>query len=354
MTLDTPALLRKAVRPEDIFGNLPDGSIDGRMQAVHQLFRQYASAIHPDRNPGLVDASALMAKLTASRDEAEQLLVDGRYGKDRSLIRSAISAYHILSPLYADDVSDVHLARTDAARHVQIHVLREPTMADLFDHDLAQLARLFSYSDAAAKNFQRYLLREEDRFFFDEGKQRRHVAVYPDLPEYYRVDEVRSQYPDGITIQNVAWMLRRILEFLAWAHRLGLVHGGVTPHHVLVGKKDHGAKLTGWMYSHEFKNRLRALSSTHADWYPPEVKKRIALGPSLDVHMAIQTAVHLVSDRGGSIRRDVPREVVTFFDRCRTKKRPAEAWAAYLEFSQILESLFGKPRYQPFVMPDRI
>lgn len=42
-----------------------------------------------------------------------------------------------------------------------------------------------------------------------------------------------------------AWILRRVLEALAFMHAAGIVHGAVTTDHVLVERGEHGARLVG-------------------------------------------------------------------------------------------------------------
>lgn len=58
--------------------------------------------------------------------------------------------------------------------------------------------------------------------------------------------EVRRQYGDRLDPRHGAWMFRRILELLVWLHASGFVHGAISPEHVVVNARDHGAMLVGW------------------------------------------------------------------------------------------------------------
>jgi hypothetical protein len=50
-------------------------------------------------------------------------------------------------------------------------------------------------------------------------------------------------FPDGLDPRDAAWMRRRLLACLGWAHRARLVHGAVFPEHVLIHPR------TGWYSS---------------------------------------------------------------------------------------------------------
>jgi serine/threonine protein kinase len=58
--------------------------------------------------------------------------------------------------------------------------------------------------------------------------------------------DVRRQHGDRLDPRHGAWMFRRILELLIWVHASGFVHGAITPEHLVVNARDHGAMLVGW------------------------------------------------------------------------------------------------------------
>jgi hypothetical protein len=48
------------------------------------------------------------------------------------------------------------------------------------------------------------------------------------------VEDVIERFPNGIPLENAAWMINRLLGALLAAHQSGLVHCAVLPSHVLV------------------------------------------------------------------------------------------------------------------------
>ena len=64
--------------------------------------------------------------------------------------------------------------------------------------------------------------------------------------ELYSLEEVRAAYPAGIDARDMAWMWRRLLTVLGFVHEQRLVHGCVTPDHVLIEPREHKLVLIGW------------------------------------------------------------------------------------------------------------
>lgn len=58
--------------------------------------------------------------------------------------------------------------------------------------------------------------------------------------------DVRDAFGDTLDPRHGAWMFRRLLELLAWVHASGFSHRAISPEHVLVNGRDHGAMLIGW------------------------------------------------------------------------------------------------------------
>ena len=53
----------------------------------------------------------------------------------------------------------------------------------------------------------------------------------------------------GVDPRDAAWMWRRLLVALGFAHRAGVLHGAVLPEHVLIHPGEHGLVLVDWCYS---------------------------------------------------------------------------------------------------------
>ena len=119
--------------------------------------------------------------------------------------------------------------------------------------------------------------------------------------ELYSFEEVREHYRFGVDPKDMAWMWRRLLYILGFAHQSGVVHGAVLPLHVLIEPHDHKLALSGWGFSvrdaQSTGKRLRAMSMSYESWYPPEVAQRSTATPGLDLYLA--APVYALSRRRG-------------------------------------------------------
>ncbi len=70
---------------------------------------------------------------------------------------------------------------------------------------------------------------------------RRHVAGY-----WGSLADVRGNAPTGIAAHHVVWIWRRARATLGFIHDAGWTHGDVSPQHLLLQPRDHGALLIDW------------------------------------------------------------------------------------------------------------
>ena len=148
-------------------------------------------------------------------------------------------------------------------------------------------------------------------------------------------------------------MIRRAFEGIGWVHDRGYVHGAMLPEHVIVHPTEHGARLVGWSYSVRKGQRLTAISAARKSMYPASVMKREPATPVLDVQMLGGCATLLLSDKKGKLRSDVPGEVSTFLNACRSGK-VKDGWDAYRAFDLVLGKCYGKRQYRAFAMPPQL
>ncbi|MEO5874258.1 MAG: molecular chaperone DnaJ, partial [Streptosporangiaceae bacterium] len=108
--------------------------------------------------------------------------------------------------------------------------------------------------------------------------QDRQANVITRLDGFVTLTQVRDARPGGVDPRDAAWMWRRLLVALGFAHRAGVLHGAVLPEHVLIHPGQHGLTLLDWCYSvpgcyaHiDGSGRVPALVARRSSWYPPEV-----------------------------------------------------------------------------------
>ncbi len=178
----------------------------------------------------------------------------------------------------------------------------------------------------------------------DSGKERQ-ATVTSTVTGLRSLSEVRAAFPDGVDPRDVAWMWRRLLVALGFAHRAGVVHGAVLPPHVLIHPAEHGLVLIDWCYSTVGPDeRVPALVPEFASWYPVEVTGRQSPGPGTDIAMATRCMTYLMGERA-------PDRLRNFAAGCALpalRQRPDDAWRLLAELDDLLERLYGPRRFRPF------
>ncbi len=173
-------------------------------------------------------------------------------------------------------------------------------------------------------------------------------------PGLYTLEQVHDQHPrlDG---RHLAWIGKRLLTVLGFAHRQGLVHGAVLPCHVLLDPANHGLQLVGWGHSARLGERLQTISTRHRAWYPSEVLGKQPTSVGTDLFLTARCLVYLA---GGDPLRDalpasVPAAMQRFLHGCllpRASMRPDDAWDLLDEFDELLHDLYGPPKFHHLTM----
>jgi serine/threonine protein kinase len=247
---------------------------------------------------------------------------------------------------------------------------RDPADNDLIDREIAALTQLRSRGDA---RFLAYIPQldgtERQR---DPGTSAvRHACILGRLNGFVSLADVRRAYPDGLDPRDAAWMWRRLLVALGFAHRAGVVHGAVLPPHVMIHPADHGLVLIDWCYSACAPGQaIPAIVERYRDWYPAEVVEGRAPGPATDIYLATRCMVYLMTGRaaaggaaagtsgGGRGARGrattAPARLTAFAGGCmlpQPSRRPQDAWRLLRELDALLERLYGPRTFRPFTMP---
>lgn len=164
-------------------------------------------------------------------------------------------------------------------------------------------------------------------------------------------------YPKGIDFRDMAWMYKRLLVGVGFAHKQGILHGAILPEHVLVHPTGHGACLVDWSYAIDRElGCITAMCVAREDFYPQEVLRKEPASTALDIYMAAKCMVALL---GGDVKTDVlpssvPEEFRSFLEPClheAPRHRPDDAWKLHEEFDGLLKKVVGEPEYRPFKMP---
>jgi hypothetical protein len=223
------------------------------------------------------------------------------------------------------------LANLYDAGEAMVKIPRDPAVNDLLEREAIALRQLPKDGDG---RFLPYVPRLLESFRHrDEatGTERRANAIGR-LDGFRSLAEVRAAYADGVDPRDVAWMWRRLLVALGFAHRAGVLHGAVLPEHVLIHPEQHGLVLVDWCYS---------VPGCH-----PDRGVRVpAMGT--DIYLATRCMTYLMGDRA-------PRQLRAFARGClpaAQNRRPSDAWRLLAELDELLERLYGPRRFRPFHLP---
>jgi serine/threonine protein kinase len=221
--------------------------------------------------------------------------------------------------------------------------------ADLVKNEAATLRKLYTKEDI--KSFKKYLPNLIDSikvngklanvFEFDQGS--------------YTLEEVIAKYPNGLDGRTVAWMWRRMLEAVSWAHSSKQVHGCIIPSNILIQPATRGLILLDWCYSVPMGSTAKAYVESSKDFFPPELFKKLPLDGGADLYMiakCVQALFNGVSPHKGW-PWEAPKLMTGVADGCllaSPRNRSVDTWAVYDTLQKNLEKIYGKPKFIPFEM----
>ncbi len=360
-------VLDNAKWPEDVFGN--------KATVVESEYRRLVRAVHPDKFTGLdsVEAEECFKQLQSWKVKAEITIAAGRYGKRISavtplhktpiIIKSPNKQEYILGDLLGSSaVADIYRATMpgnalDPAQLV-LKVVQSPADNDLLENE-AKILQHLNAEDVLTSSSHFVPTLHETFLLKSEKNTRRRVNILPYAEGYVSLQEILTEYPDGLDFRDVVWMFKRLLMVLGRTHRQGVVHGAILPQHVLVHPINHGLRLVEWCYAVKTGETIKAVVeqfSPDSGWaaaspfngiYPPEVRKKEPAIPQTDIFMAAQLMKLMMN-------KETPKQIMGFLSSCTVlakSRRPDDAWDLHDEFDELLLKLVGKPTYRPLAMP---
>jgi serine/threonine protein kinase len=241
------------------------------------------------------------------------------------------------------DSADVHLARADDGEPLYVvKVSRLPAGRAALEAERAALTRLLAA--AGDTTYRRYLPDLVESLALNDGPPKR-VNVFQYRPGFFTLEQVHARHPalDG---RHLAWIFKRLLTVLGFAHRQGIVHGAVLPCHALIHPGDHGLQLVGWGQSVASGRPLAVIPPRYRDWYPPEALTNRPASPATDLLLAARCLTYLA---GGTMPAPMRRFVSTCLLEA-PRMRPGDAWELLDEFDELLRRLYGPPTFHPLTL----
>ena len=344
--------LRGADGPADVFGVLAGD----RQAALKRRYRELITIAHPDRNAYRADEATEACKaLQEWYAAAQRQLSQGVYGAaPRISVATRRRQYTGYAPPIEGDLCELFPAEA-AGEQMLLKVARLPRNNDLLQAEAQALRAIDRALDGqpARAHFptlvEHFLLR-------DAAGAQRHTNVLSAEAGYVSLAEVLRAYPGGLDAADAAWMFNRVLAALGVTHGLGIVHGAVTPSHVLIRPDDHNGMLVDWCYGVPIGEPLKAISPPYAADYPPEALAQQPATPATDLYMAARCMARLLGGHPTTLELpgSVPRPIRALLSACllpAPQRRPDDAWQVLDDFHEILGRLYGPPRFRPFYMP---
>ncbi|MGX6605482.1 molecular chaperone DnaJ [Micromonosporaceae bacterium Da 78-11] len=285
-------------------------------------YREWVKVVHPDAVGAARNAAAnrAFAKLSGLFQER-----DGR------VLRTPKGSYRIGAVIAKGDIADLSAVDGDVAL---LKAPRSPGDNDLMAAEAAALQRLWTDGDPKYRPYAPRLI--ESFVHEDADRKRRTVNVIERQRGFVPLSRVHHLDP-----RDAAWMWRRLLVGLGWAHRAGVVHGAVLAEHTLIHPAEHGLVLVDWCYS---GTRPTAIVAAQRDAYPPEVLRDKSATSATDIYMATGLMQRLIG-------AGMPKALRRFADGCRydaPRMRPQDAWALLGELDDLLHDLYGPRTFRPF------
>lgn len=276
--------------------------------------------------------------------------------------------YVVRNLLDKGDICNLFLADYTVGKRTEtalFKVARSPIDNDLVQNESDILKRLAAADDG---NFTPYFPKLLETFLYQDsemsaGRNANILGFDRDIKsllELYSLAEVKAHYVAGVEPGDMAWMWRRLLVILGFAHDAGIIHGAVLPSHILIHPKLHAVMLIDWSYAvhnaAQTQGYIRAISDPYEDWYPSAVMDKKTPVTGIDISMGAKCMIDLLGGDAvkGDIPKEVPKEMRKYFEQYASRSNQAlDAWGLLKEFDSILEKLWGERKFKPFTMPTK-
>lgn len=143
--------------------------------------------------------------------------------------------------------------------------------------------------------------------------------------------------------KHVAWIISRMLEFIAWFHQMGRCHAGINPESVWIVPKTHGLIFPVFYHSCLLDTKLSSISGRYSHWYPEEVFETKTATQNIDISLVQRTALYLLGDVSGNgvkLKKSVDSRLIDFLI-----EPHYNSYDAFVEYRELLQKVFGRPKY---------
>lgn len=361
----TLEMIAGAKEPMAVFGTLANPPGD-KMRALALKYRALFRQTHPDVNGGSALATQAFQNLQLLKAQAVADLAHGIYGKAAPVtIQTRRHSYTILEPLAASGAAHCYTCLIDLQKGISHGVFTVATMPlsnDLLQAEAKTIRWLREPNRPEAVGYRPMLPELIESFIYSEANGiERQANTFTARPGYVSLATIQGAYPQGLDARDMAWMWRRLLDLLGYAHSRGIIHGAVLPPNVWIGTGDlHEVVLTNWQAATGqnlgASQHIACLDPAYQTWYPPEVMAKQPPTPGTDILLAARCMIALLGGDPltGQLPPPVHQRLSSFLKSCLilgVRQRPQDAWKLRAEFTELMDHLWQKRQYRPFLMP---
>jgi hypothetical protein len=223
------------------------------------------------------------------------------------------------------------------------------------DNEVAVLKRLRKPALPGDEKFFMHLPEITDTL---SGAGGRRVNVFARRGQLVPLAEIIAAFPGGVDPRDAVWMWRRGLRAIGYLRLRNIVHGAITPSHLLMDLQDHGLVLAGWTAAIESGKSVKIVDTTYRALYPPEILAKKPQGHTTDMYMLAKSMVLLLGGdpKTNSIPKEVPPPMGRLLRGCMMdapQHRLDNAWWLHDEIKNNLIDWFGPRKFRVFTMPSR-
>lgn len=362
------ANLKSATTFAAVFGTPPAADPKEQRSFVRRQFSYLAQVVHPDHvHEGHDIAEAAFEHLRNLYNAAEAALKAGTYAdpfraghrhgatliEDFFELRSPTACYRCdNTPYRVGDFSVLYRGKVDD-RDILVKIASVPTSNALLE---TEAKRLKNFRDSKTMaGITGFLPELIDTFMVlspDRKQFRANVISFK--PAMLSLTDIMAAFSGALVPQHAAWIVRRVMAQTCAAAMAGLVHGSITPDHVLVDPIRHEPLHIGWLHAVAKPARITMLVERWRDWYPREVLEKKAPGHRTDIYMAGKTCIWLF---GGNTKtnqlRGIPDNIVKHLMHCvepEMTRRPDDGLKVLNDLTLSIREAWGRS-YQPLLLP---
>ena len=303
------------------------------------LYRDYLIVIHPDRNNQSVESVHLSQKLGELYQSAKVKINSNTFGI-LGTIKNKDKTYNLNKEFHANSLANFYVAESNGTKNI-CQIYRNSNAA-IAKNNYDRLTDIHQ-SHVKALKIVNHIVVAHDSFNL---VSKQNVVILEDISNFHSLEKVKSIYSDGVELKHAAWMFNRLLASLIATHQAGYVNGSITPDNFFIDAETHNGKLLDFSYSVKPNSIMTAINGKYKDLYPKEIFEKKSVTFGLDIYMAANCLEYLLGIQ------NIPVNISSFIRYCKLglATRPQDTLSLHTEFQQILETIFGEPKFHQFNM----